>query len=105
MRGPNFSFQAGNLRFLSKDYQWLVVSGARAQYKGSGKVNGQEGYGFMLTAIDGDLSGGGATDKFRIKIWDKNNGDVIVYDNQIGSGDYDDPSTALGSGSIVIHKQ
>jgi hypothetical protein len=60
--------------------------------------------GFLLTAIDGDLPGGRGADKFRIKIWDRNNGDAIVYDNQMGAVDGADPATALASGSIVIHK-
>ena len=37
-------------------------------------------------------------DKFRIKIWDKDNGDVAVYDNQMGCADDDDPVTAIGAG-------
>ena len=57
----------------------------------------------MLTAIDGDVNGGGSTDKFRIKIWDKETGDTY-YDNNIGSDDYNEPSTALTHGSIKIHK-
>lgn len=61
-------------------------------------------YPFLLTAIDGQVSGGGGTDKFRVKIWDKGNGDRIVYDNQTGAGDAADPVTVLGGGSIVIHK-
>jgi hypothetical protein len=51
-----------------------VVSGAKAQYKGTGTVNGQPGYGFLLTATDGQLQGGGGVDKFRIKIWDQGTG-------------------------------
>ncbi len=31
-----FQFQVGNFNFHSTVYQWLVVSGAKAQYKGSG---------------------------------------------------------------------
>jgi hypothetical protein len=99
-----FQFKAGNLNFRSASYDWLVVAGARAQFKGTGTINGGGNYGFMLTAIDGQINGGGGVDKFRIKIWDKNNGDAIVYDNQIGSPDGADPSTALGGGGIVIHK-
>jgi hypothetical protein len=57
----------------------------------------------MLTAIDGQVNGGGGTDKFRIKIWDKTT-DAIVYDNQMGATDDAQPSTVLGGGSIVIHK-
>jgi hypothetical protein len=99
-----FQFKVANLNFHSTIYEWLVVAGARAQYKGSGTINGAGNYGFMLTAIDGEINGGGGIDKFRIKIWDKNNGDAVVYDNQMGAGIDDNPTTALAGGSIVIHK-
>lgn len=100
-----FQFKAGNFNFHSTVYEWLVVAGAKAQYKGSGKVNGAGDYGFMLTATDGQLNGGGGVDKFRIKIWDKASG-VVIYDNKRGdSDDLDNVSPqALGGGSIVIHK-
>ena len=54
------------------------------------------------TAIDGQISGGGGADKFRIKIWDKNNGDAIVYDNQMLAADDATPTTLLGGGSINV---
>ncbi|MDA0988714.1 MAG: hypothetical protein O2783_06240 [Chloroflexi bacterium] len=58
----------------------------------------------MITAIDGAINGGGGVDKFRIKIWDKDNGDAIVYDNLMGAADDEDPeSLLLRGGSIVIH--
>jgi hypothetical protein len=41
----------------------LVIAGARAQYKGLGTVNGSGNYGFLLTAIDGQVNGGGGVDK------------------------------------------
>jgi hypothetical protein len=100
-----FQFRVANLNFHSIEYQWLVIAGARAQFKGSGTINGSGDYGFMLTAIDGQVSGGGGVDKFRIKIWDKASSDAIVYDNQLGDSDNGDPVTAIGEGSIVIHKQ
>jgi hypothetical protein len=100
-----FQFKEGNLNFKSTSYDWLVVTGSgKAQYKGSGTINGTGNYGFMLTAIDGDDKGAGGIDKLRIKIWDKATG-VVVYDNQV-TGDTSDsgiPNTALGGGSIVIH--
>ncbi|HZS08970.1 MAG TPA: lamin tail domain-containing protein [Blastocatellia bacterium] len=99
-----FQFQAAGFNFHSTSYDWLVVAGARAQYKGTGTVNGSGNYGFMLTAIDGQINGGGGADRFRIRIWDKYNGDTIVYDNQINDPDSADPTTVLGGGSIVIHK-
>jgi hypothetical protein len=99
-----FQFKEANMNFKSTSYQWLVVAGARAQYKGVGTINGSGNYGFLLTAIDSQVSGGGTVDKFRIKIWDKNNLDTVVYDNQYGQDDDSDSGTELGGGSIVIHK-
>src|SRR5437868_6808474 len=85
-------------------HAWLVVSGAKARYRGTGTVNGAGSYGFELTAWDGQLPGGGGTDRFRIKIWLGNQGNGVVYDNMMGAADGADPTTALGGGSIVIHK-
>jgi hypothetical protein len=98
-----FQFKVANLNFHSVTYDWLVIAGSKAQYKGSGNINGTGDYGFMLTATDGKVSGGGGVDRFRIKIWDKTTGKVI-YDNQLGASDTSDPSTALAGGSIVVHK-
>ena len=97
-----FQFHLANLKFQSTGYDWLVVSGAKAQYKGSGTINGAGNDGFLLSAIDGAIPGGGGVDKFRIKIWDKTTGGVI-YDNMMGGSDTADPSTAITSGNIVIH--
>lgn len=80
-----FQFHAGSFNFHSTEYQWLVVAGHKAQFKGTGTVNGTGNYGFMLTAIDGQQSGGGGIDKFRIKIWDVAS-DAVVYDNTLLSG-------------------
>jgi FtsP/CotA-like multicopper oxidase with cupredoxin domain len=101
-----FKFHAGDFRFSSTTYQWLVVAGAKAQYKGTGTVNGEGSYGFLLTAIDGQLSGGGGVDKFRLKVTDLDNGGAVVYDNVLGSPDDIDVASpqAITSGSIVIHK-
>ncbi|GAA4469430.1 hypothetical protein GCM10023189_56440 [Nibrella saemangeumensis] len=97
-----FKFRAGGLDFRSTAYEWLVVAGNKAQYKGTGSVNGQSGYGFMLTATDGDLNKTKGPDRFRIKIWQVSSGQT-VYDNQYGAGDTADPTTVIGGGSIVIH--
>ncbi len=99
-----FHFQAGGLNFSSSSYAWLVVAGARAQFKGEGTVNGQAGYGFLLTAVDGQVQGGGGSDRFRIKIWSVASG-ALVYDNVVGSDDIDEGNPqALGGGSISIKK-
>jgi VCBS repeat-containing protein len=90
-----FQFQAGNLNFSSTTYDWLVVAGSKAQYKGKGTINGAGSYNFLLTAVDS------SPDRFRIKITGAGG---TVYDNQMGSADDSSNSTELAGGSIVIHK-
>ena len=93
-----FQFHAGNLNFKSTVYEWLVVAGTKAMYKGEGTISGQTGvYGFLLSAIDG------SSDKFRIKIWEKTSGTLIYDTLPVGAADDADPTTTLGGGSIVVH--
>jgi hypothetical protein len=97
-------FAMGGLEFNALNYDYLAISGARAQFRGFGKLNGESGYNFTLTVIDGQITGGGGVDKFRIKIWNKTTG-AIVFDSQMGASDAVDPSTPVGTGSsIVIQK-
>lgn len=98
-----FQFKAGDLNFHSDSYDWLVIAGHKAKYKGIGTINGAGEYGFMLSAIDEKLTSSTDVDLFRIKIWDKATENVI-YDNQISEDDNADPTTAIGGGQIVIHK-
>ncbi|QYX75788.1 family 43 glycosylhydrolase [Streptomyces akebiae] len=67
-------FTKAKLKFRSTGSDWLVVTGSKAVYQGSGTVNGKTGYAFRITATDGP-------DTFRIKIWKKSTGSV-VYDNK-----------------------
>ena len=93
-----FHFQAGDFRFKSSSYDWLVVAGSKAMFKGEGYIDGMGGgFNFMLTAVDDN------EDKFRIKIWNPLSNDVI-YDNKRGESDEAEPTT-IGGGSIVIHKK
>ena len=96
-----FQFKAGDLNFHSSSYDWLVIAGAKAMYKGTGMINGTGSYSFQINAIDGQVNGGGDVDKFRIKI--KEAGGSVIYDNQPGAADNNYPTAALGGGSIKIH--
>src|SRR3954468_14986850 len=100
-----FNFQAGGMNFHSTGYEWLVVAGAKSQIRGFGQVNNGGNYGFLLTITDGQHSGGGGIDKLRMKIWDKNAGNAVIYDNSLGSPDDMDIANPapISSGSIVIH--
>ncbi|MCW4044791.1 MAG: PKD domain-containing protein [Candidatus Bathyarchaeota archaeon] len=96
-----FQFHAAGLNFKSTSYQWLVIAGTKAMYKGSGTINGEGSYGFLLSAIDGGTKG---ADMFRIKIWNAETGDV-VYDNMLGATETDDSTTVIAGGSIVVHSK
>ena len=86
-----FMFQTAGLNFHSSSYDWLVVAGETARFKGWGTVNGEEGYRFMLWAGDGD------PDTFRIKIWTEAGGiETVVYDNGMNH--------PIGGGNIIVHK-
>jgi hypothetical protein len=101
-----FQFKVADLNFHSDAYEWLVIAGAKAQYKGTGTINGQGMYKFMITAIDADINKADAfnIDRFRIKIWseDSAGNETVIYDNALGS-DSDAALTEIGGGSIVIH--
>jgi uncharacterized repeat protein (TIGR01451 family) len=104
-----FQFQTADLNFHSDSYDWLVIAGAKAIYKGVGTINGMGNYGFLLSAIDGDLKTDDEfeSDLFRIKIWDKDNGDVVLYDNLAACTQNEedaDQCTEIVGGSIVVHK-
>ncbi|WP_405522138.1 family 43 glycosylhydrolase [Streptomyces canus] len=73
----SFDFGPARLKFRSTGSDWLVVTGSRAVYQGSGTVDGKSGYGFRITATD-------APDTFHLRIWKKSGGEV-VYDNVTGS--------------------
>lgn len=99
-----FVFHAAGLNFHSTSYDWLVVPGANAQYKGTGAVSGLGApldgtYKFMIWATDGALVGSGGDDAFRIKVWQEDalGAETVLYDNGAGS--------TLTGGSIIIHKK
>ncbi len=100
-----FELEAGTFHFHSANAQWLTLNGAKAQFQGTGTVEGStHQYGFSITVIDGQVSGGGGVDKFRLRIWDMDNGNAVVYDNQSGALINANPTSPLGGGSIVVHK-
>jgi hypothetical protein len=87
-----FQFRAAGLNFHSSSYEWLTVDDSGyATFGGSGTINGQGDYKFMIWAGDAD------PDTFRIKIWEEDEFGVetVIYDNGIDQ--------ALGGGSIVVH--
>jgi len=101
----NFQFRVADVHFHSSAYEWMVIAGPQAKYKGTGTINSSGNYGFLLSATDADINGGGNADKFRMRIWDRDNMDAVVYDNEVGGGEDAGPTTEIGGGSIVIHNK
>jgi hypothetical protein len=96
-----FEFKVGNFEFNALNFDYLVVSGVKAQFRGTGKITGgQSGIGFIMTIIDGELDGTGV-DKIRMKIYNRNT-NAVIYDNQPGASDADDPVTAVGTNSEIF---
>ncbi|WP_164972756.1 T9SS type A sorting domain-containing protein [Lacibacter luteus] len=96
-----FDFKVGDFEFNALNFDYLAISNAKAQFKGTGKIiGGQSGIGFIMTVIDGALDGTGV-DKIRMKVFNRNTGQVY-YDNQPGASDAASPTQPVGANSIVV---
>jgi hypothetical protein len=86
-----FQFAEANLNFKASGFDWLVVpDSTSAILKGTGTINGDGEYKFLL------WTGDGKPDTMRIKIWQEVDGvEYVLYDNGYNQDI---------SGSIVIHK-
>jgi uncharacterized repeat protein (TIGR01451 family) len=96
-----FQCKVCDINFHSTSYDWLVITavsgGMKAQYQGSGTINGTGNYGFLVTVIDG-----GNTDTARIKIWNKST-NAVVFSNEPAAADSANPTTVTAGGNIVVH--
>ncbi len=71
-------FPAANINFTGNSLECLLVENNVITIRGNGKNSGQGSYGFLITAIDNGSSG----DLIKFTIWDKLEGDKVIYDNQ-----------------------
>ena len=97
-----FRFKAGVLNFHGNVQEWLIVNerDSRARFQGTGTINGGGTYGFTIWATDG------SPDTVRMKIWDRDDGDAVVYDNGTDASNADTAYATgqpLSGGSIVVH--
>jgi hypothetical protein len=101
-KGENqFEFKLGDFEYNALNFDYLVIQGVKAQFKGTGKItNGPSGIAFIMTVIDGNLDGTGI-DKVRMKIYNKNT-NAVIYDNQPGASDAADPVIPVGTNSTVV---
>ena len=78
-------YQTDTLKFKSKQFSWMVITGNQGIFTGQGTLNDAPGYRFEITAVDGP-------DRFRIRIW--NSAGSLVYDTA--------PLAALLEGNVEI---
>ena len=92
-----FEIKVGEFEFTALNFDYLAISGNRAQMMGTGKITGgQSGINYILTVIDN----GDVTDYIRFKIYNKNTNEVY-YDNQPGASDAASPSTPASAQSVI----
>ena len=89
--GTPYLFPGGRSELPQQQLRLVVnQGGTNAQFKGSGTINGEDDYKFMLWAGDDE------PDTFRIRIWTEEvDFEIVEYDN--GS------DQAIGGGSIIVH--
>jgi hypothetical protein len=91
----------GDLSFESTGIEVLVVSLDRAQFWGTGTLNGTA-VRFRVTAVAGHAAGhDGTVDAVRIELWDVS-GATVLYDTQPGAAQDAPVTTPLGGGNIRI---
>lgn len=95
----NFLIKFAGLTLKSNNFNWLIVSGERAQFQGTGVIDGLGTFGFRVSVFDGDTSG----DRIRIEIWNLVTG-LTLFDTQWGDDLDADIQTLLGGGSVQIHQ-
>lgn len=93
----SLNFNAGNFTFESTSIQSFVTLNGKATLTGTGTVNGNTGYTFLATGIDGTGEGQRLI-RFQIK-----NGSMVLYDTQLGASATADPTTPVTAGQVIVH--
>jgi uncharacterized protein YrzB (UPF0473 family) len=96
----NFRFKPASFKFSGTSYDWLVVNGDEAFFKGKGVVNGNTNVEFIAAMVQGQGKNDPA--KFRIRILNAADGSVI-YDNQVSDGIDAVAANDITAGAIKIH--
>jgi probable HAF family extracellular repeat protein len=91
-----------SLEFESTVIENLIGDGNRAQFWGTGILNGTPAR-FRVTAVDGEAPGDHAgRDAFRIELWQAGS---LVFDSQPGAGQASAATSTIDGGSIQFHRE
>ena len=97
-----FWIPGAQLNFESTAIEMLIVSGNRAQFWGTGTVNGVAAR-FRITAVDGQKGRHGSNaDAIRIELWNAA-GTSVLYDTQPGAAQNAPVTTLIDGGNIQVH--
>lgn len=89
-----------SLELESTSIEAFIARGHRAQFWGTGILNGKPAR-FRVTAVDGEAADNGVwTDAFRIEIWQAA---TLVFDSEPGAGQA--AAAAIEGGSIQLHRE
>ena len=92
-----------NFHFQSRDaWEWMSVDENMAILKGTGTLNRQEGYSFVVSVVDKGNGPREPQDTYRIIIWDSQG--AVVYDNQRGTPIYGEAAMPIGGGNIRVRE-
>lgn len=102
-----FRLPGAGMRFESSGHNSLTVSGPWAKLEGIGTINGEGDYDYLVTMVDGELSGG--EDSIRIRIQERltdGSPGTVIYDSQVAGDTHPAalPTVEVQRGSIVIHR-
>ncbi|MBK9097394.1 MAG: 5'-nucleotidase C-terminal domain-containing protein [bacterium] len=79
-------FPEAKINLTGNRVEFLLIEDNVITIRGEGKNTGKGKYGFLVTAVDAGNSG----DQIKITIWDKLDGDKVIYDNltmnELGGG-------------------
>jgi probable HAF family extracellular repeat protein len=97
------SFNTAGLSFRSTDIRLLGMQAGRAQFGGSGTINGRGAYQFAMVTTAGAAAAKGEPGRFGLKIWHidpATKAEVVDYENQVGTGG--GAGRALVEGKIAV---
>ena len=99
-----FTIPRTDIRFRSKDgFEWIAVNDNTVILQGTGQLNREDGYHFVISAVDNGNGSGAQEDTYRIMIWNPEG--ELVYDNQRGSEMYAIATMPIGGGNIQIMEE
>ena len=90
-----FELVGGGMRFEGQEVDWLVVAGQRVWLAGRGTING---VGRYRIAVDLDLD----ANLGRVRVWDLDHDDAVIYDSQPGEEHDADLTTLLTEAYVAF---